>query len=142
MAERIPLNKSLMRLAALPAEPVMTRAQWVNRFDLVSVTGLIAAVPDPETYILESGWNMRRVGSFWRRDEEMHVYAMEHALAAMVVHRRSNPGSKMAVMTPIFVFRRQGNRAVPVGGAEPLRTASRNFMHYFDECYKRWNPNG
>lgn len=136
------LGDSLMRLAAVPLHPPLTREQWIAKFSRISMNSMVAVVPDSEVYSLDANWTLSRVGSFWRADEEYHVFAMENAIKTMIDHRYSRPQMDMVIVTPIWVFRRNDSRAEPVSGDDLVRTAEHNFMRFFDEIYKRWKTNG
>lgn len=143
MAEKSPsLNDSLMRLAAVPTHPTLTRDEWVAKFSRISMKSMVAVLPDAEAYSLDANWTLARVGSFWRADEEYHVYAMEHAIQTMVSSKRNRPQADMVIVTPIWVFRRSGIKAAPVASEELLRVAEQNFMRFFDVICKRFNSNG
>lgn len=144
MAEAGPrLGDSLMRLAAaMPAEPMITREQWIVRFQRMAVRNIVAVSPDAVAYPLDARWVIVRVGSFWREDEEYHVYCMDRSIKAMIEHKSQRPEADMMVVTPIWVFSRVGNHAVPTGDEEVLRTAERNYMRFFDDIYKRWKSHG
>jgi hypothetical protein len=142
VAEDHALHDSLMRLAAIPADPHLSRDHWVEKFSRIRLQGIVAVSPESQTYSLDANWNLLRIGSFWREDEEHHVYGMEHAVVTMLEHKRQNPNVLMNIVTPVFVFIRSGNGAAHVNGDDVLKTAGRNFMRYFDEFFKRWNHNG
>jgi len=134
------LNDSLMRLAAVLMS--MSREEWIGKFSRIGIRSMTAVVPDAEAYAVDASWTLARVGSFWRADEEYHVYGMEHAIKTMIDHRQSRPQMDMVVVTPIWVFRRSGVKAVPVASEEILRVGEQNFMRFFDAIYKRWQTNG
>ena len=131
------MRDSFALLGATPVQQSLTRAEWVARFSRIQLKGLVAVAPDQETYSLDAGWSLIRIGSFWRRDEEFHVYGMEHAVEAMISQKRANPNVVMNIVTPVFVFKRAGSRAVHDTSDGVLATAGRNFMRFFDEVYKR-----
>lgn len=131
-----------MRLAACPMEQPLSRAQWLQKFSQLDLKKLVAVVPEGEAYPLDANWSLIRVGSFWRQDEEYHVYAMKRAVLTMAAHRDQHPGVQIMIVTPVWVFKRVENRAQSVGGEEILQVAERNFMRFFDEVYKRWKTNG
>lgn len=131
-----------MRLAAVPVEQPLSRDQWLQKFTRLDLRKIVAVVPDGEAYPLDANWALIRVGAFWRQDEEFHVYAMERAILAMIAHRDQNPEVRLTVLTPVWVFRRAGNRAQSVAGEEFLRVAEQNFMKFFDEVYQKWRTNG
>lgn len=136
------LNESLMRLAAVPVQQVLTRDQWVAKFSRIILKSVVAVTPEAEDYSLDASWALLRVGSIWREDEEYHVYTMEHAIRSMIEMKNSRPEADMLIVTPIWVFRRFGSRAMPVGSEAVLRTAEQNFMRFFRELYKRSKSNG
>jgi len=140
--KRQSLGDSLMRLASVHAQPAMTREEWVAKFSRISMKSMVAVLPDAEAYSLDANWTLARVGSFWRADEEYHVYAMEHAIQTMVDSKRNRPQADMVIVTPIWVFHRSGTKAAPVSSEEILRVAEQNFMRFFDVIYKRLNSNG
>lgn len=143
MPEKNPtLGDSLMRLAAVPAQQPLTREQWITKFSKITLRSVIAVAPEGEAYPLDASWVLIRVGSFWRQDEEHHVYSMEQAVLALVTNKTQRPQAETLVVTPIWVFRSLGSRAVPVASEELLRIAERNFMRYIDELCKRSKPNG
>lgn len=131
-----------MRLAAVPMEQRLTRDQWIAKYARISLKTVVAVLPEEQSYSLDASWNLIRVGSFWRADEEYHVFAMESAVNGMINHKENRPGADMLVVTPVWVFSRSGNVAAPVMGEEILRTAQQNFMRFFGDLYKRWKTNG
>lgn len=142
MAEHDAMSESFTRLGAVPIQQTLTRDEWVQRFCRFDLRGLVAVSPIQETYAIEAGWSLVRIGSFWRQDEEFHMYAMESAIESMVAMKRSSPSVLMNIVTPVFVFKRVGNRAVPDTGDAVLELARRNFMRFFDEVFKRRMTNG
>lgn len=136
------LGDSLMRIAASAMQPKMTREQWIAKFARINLRSIVAVVPDVEVYNLDASWVLARVGSFWRADEEYHVYAMEHSVKTMIKHRQDRPQMDMVVITPIWVFQRVDSRATPVASEDVLRVAEQNFMKFFGEIYKRWTTDG
>lgn len=136
------MSEAFARLGSSPVEQTMSRDQWVARFSRFDLRGLIAVTPTQETYGLQAGWSLIRIGSFWRQDEEFHMYAMENAIESMVAMRRENPEVRMNIVTPVFVFRRAGDRAVADVSDVALDLARRNFMRFFDEVFKRRLANG
>ena len=145
MADKTPsLEESLQRLAAVPInESPLTRNQWIGKFSKINLQSINVGGPEAETHSLDASWVLLRVGSFWHEDEECHVYSMEHAITKMIEHRNAYPTSNMMVVTPIWVFRAFGRRALPVASEKILRIAEQNFMRFLSELYnKRYKANG
>jgi hypothetical protein len=125
-----------------PPPPPLTRDQWLKKFNKIVVQGLIMATPGVEADVADAAMTLVRIGSFWFRDEECHVYVMEQAMLAMIQNRDQITDRDFAVVTPLWAFYRSGNAAKIVGNPEAMAIASRNFMKFFDEAYKRYKANG
>jgi hypothetical protein len=136
------LTDAFVRLGAVPLEPVLTRDEWVEKHQKISLKSLTAISPDSVTHALDTNWTIVRIGSFWFHDEECHVYAMDSAIRCMIENRHFQPDAVLVVVTPIWVFFRQNNSTALVGNADVLKIAEQNYMRFFDDIYRRWKQNG
>ena len=142
MAGKDDLGEAFARLASVTTQPPMTRGEWVDNFQTISLHGLTVATPGVDAESLDLRVRVARIGSFWFRDEECHVYAMEQALLEMIKTRERLQDRDFSVVTPIWVFYRCGNRAKIMANPEALAVANRNFLRFFDEAYARHKTNG
>lgn len=124
-------------MADAPAarSPAMTRDEWVAKYSRMKVSTIVVSEPLPERYSIDSGLTLLRVGSFWKEDVEQHVYSIEQAVSVMTEMRER--ASNMIVVTPVFVFRRCGDKAEPVTNETILRKASASFIRLFGESFRR-----
>ena len=113
----------------------ITRDEWVAKYARIVVSGITVSWPLQERYAIDAGLALLRVGSLWKEDVEQHVYSIEQAVLAM--RERRSRGGEMVVVTPIFVFRRHGDGAVPVTDESVLKKASYSFTRLFGEQFRR-----
>lgn len=92
-------------------EQKVGRDKWIEENSRIRIASMEAVAPTPR--IVAAGWTIERVGSVWYMDEEYHVYVPSAAVgeAAAAVSRGSN---ESPIVTPMFVFMRQGRAAVGV----------------------------
>jgi len=136
------LRDAFTNLSQVPPCPLLSRAEWVAKFRQIRLREIVIDTPGVEADTLDARWSVTRIGSFWFRDEECHVYAMDTAIEVMVQNRSQMPGSDLAVVSPVWVFYRSGDAAKIVNNPDALAIANRNFMRFFNDEYKKRKGNG
>lgn len=106
----------------------MTRDQWLIQHGKIALKSMEAVTPEPVVYILDSRWAIVRIGSIWRADEEFHIYVMDQVVEQARQIRREGKGLECAILTPMWVFVRDGNGIVPTDDHAIIKIAEKNFL--------------
>ena len=118
---------------AIGSQTKMTREDWIKKHLVIELQSIRILTPDNDSVDLEAGGKLIRIGSIWHADEEYHIFVMEEVIlqAKEAVSDMTNEG--VAVLTPLWIFKRLANTIKADENPVVLNLAERNFLRMLNE---------
>ncbi len=106
----------------------MDRSTWIDVHSTIHLVSIKVVTPDQKALDLEAGMKLVRIGSIWYADEEFHIFVMSE----IVDQAKEAVGEMMrddvAVMTPLWVFKRHEDTIKTDETPFVLNLAEKNFI--------------